>query len=121
MSGKIILLNGASSSGKSTLARGLQGRLDRPFWHVSIDHFRAAGVLPMPELERRERARGDRRIGEARADHGIVHTFGPYDFDVDSTLPPERNAEAVIAAWRARQRPGAFERMAQRATTNAHR
>src|SRR6266508_2352878 len=137
LSGKIILLNGASSSGKSTLARGLQARLDEPFWHVSIDHFNAAKVLPeariasgefqwgalrprffdgfhrclpalaeagnnlivehivetdewmhrllrllrhldvffvglhcsVPELEARERARGDRRIGEARADH----------------------------------------------------
>ena len=37
--GKIILLNGASSSGKSTLAQGLQARLDEPFWHLSIDHL----------------------------------------------------------------------------------
>ena len=30
--GKIILINGASSSGKSTLSRALQAKLDEPFW-----------------------------------------------------------------------------------------
>lgn len=44
--GRIIVLHGASSSGKSTLARGLQARIDAPFWHISIDHLRDAGVLP---------------------------------------------------------------------------
>ena len=44
--GKIILLNGASSSGKSTLAQALQASLDEPSWHYSIDHLLAANVLP---------------------------------------------------------------------------
>jgi chloramphenicol 3-O phosphotransferase len=44
--GKVILVNGASSSGKSTLCRALQARLSEPFWHYSIDHFRDTGVLP---------------------------------------------------------------------------
>lgn len=48
MTGKIIFLNGASSSGKSTLARGLQATLDVPFWHYSIDHLRS--VLPMDRI-----------------------------------------------------------------------
>ncbi|MHA3913904.1 chloramphenicol phosphotransferase CPT family protein [Halovulum sp. GXIMD14793] len=42
----IIFLHGASSSGKSTIARALQARLSLPFWHISIDHLRDAGVLP---------------------------------------------------------------------------
>ncbi|MGR3436581.1 MAG: chloramphenicol phosphotransferase CPT family protein [Shimia sp.] len=46
MSGSIIFLHGASSSGKSTLARAVQDALPRPFWHVSIDKLRDAGVLP---------------------------------------------------------------------------
>lgn len=37
--GKIIILNGASSSGKSTLARQLQDLLDQPFLHVSSDQL----------------------------------------------------------------------------------
>ena len=50
MSGKIILVNGASSSGKSTLCRGLQAKLDEPFWHFSIDHIREANILPMQRI-----------------------------------------------------------------------
>jgi chloramphenicol 3-O phosphotransferase len=44
--GKIIILHGPSSSGKSTLAKAVQARIELPFWHVSIDHLRDAGVLP---------------------------------------------------------------------------
>lgn len=44
---RIIFLHGASSSGKSTLARALQDRIEAPFWHISIDHLRDSGVLPM--------------------------------------------------------------------------
>ena len=44
--GKIILLNGASSSGKSTLCAAVQSRLAEPFWHWSIDHLVAAQTLP---------------------------------------------------------------------------
>jgi len=43
----IIILHGPSSSGKSTLARALQARIELPFWHVSIDHIRDSGMLPM--------------------------------------------------------------------------
>ncbi|MCM2395748.1 chloramphenicol phosphotransferase CPT family protein [Rhizobium sp. S95] len=43
---RIIFLHGASSSGKSTIARRLQARIEEPFWHISIDHLRDAGVLP---------------------------------------------------------------------------
>jgi len=179
--GKIILLNGASSSGKSTLARGLRAALDQPFWHYSIDHLLTADVMPkgridngefpwrelrpnfiegfhrslpafadagnnliveyivetqawmsrllrllgghdvffvgvhcpLPELERRERERGDRKIGDARTDFEATHAFGSYDFEVLATLPHERNVEAVIAAWKTRSRPSAFEKMTQ--------
>ncbi len=49
--GQIIFLHGASSSGKSTLAGALQARIERPFWHISIDHLRDAGVLPLDRIE----------------------------------------------------------------------
>lgn len=182
--GRIILLNGASSSGKSTLARALQAQLESPFWHWSIDHWLAAGVLPreriaagefdwaamrpaffdgfhrslsalasagndlvvehivesgewmrrlvdllaphdvfyvgvrclLRELERRERERGDRRMGSAREDDASTHGWGDYDLEVDSTsAPPERLAADVLRAWHARRAPGAFARMAARA------
>lgn len=182
MAGKIILVNGASSSGKSTICRALQAKLAEPFWHFSIDHLREAKVLPMPriqsgefpwpamrpaffegfhrclpalaeagnnlivehivetpawlarllrllapydvffigvhcpvtELERRERARGDRRIGEARQDFDTIHAFVLYDLEIDSTDLLERNVDTVLAAWHARQSPSAFDRMSAR-------
>ncbi len=158
MPGKIILLNGASSAGKSSLAGVVQARATVPFWHYSMDHLKAGGVLPaeridagdfawstmreaffegfhrsiaafaeagnnilvehiieqrawmdrlllllashdvffvglhcpLDELERREVQRGDRRIGDARADHAIAHTFGEYDLEFH-WAPPARN------------------------------
>lgn len=180
MTGNVILLNGASSAGKSTLARSLQSRLPAPFWHYSIDHLVSADVLPrgridsgefpwpgmrqpffegfhnsipalasagnhlivehivetqawmhrlvrllsgfdvffvglhcpLDELERRERARGNRRAGEARADVEVTHSFGVYDFECSSTEPVDDVALRVLAAWRARKAPSAFARMA---------
>lgn len=47
----IIFLHGASSSGKSSVARALQDRIDLPFWHVSIDHLRDSGVLPLARIK----------------------------------------------------------------------
>lgn len=44
--GRIIFLNGASSSGKSTLAKAIQEALLEPFLHVSPDHLVASGMLP---------------------------------------------------------------------------
>jgi chloramphenicol 3-O phosphotransferase len=46
VSGKIILLNGASSAGKSTLARAIQAKINVPFWHVSVDQLMDTDVLP---------------------------------------------------------------------------
>jgi chloramphenicol 3-O phosphotransferase len=37
--GKIILISGTSSSGKSTLAKGLQQSLAEPFLHVQLDSY----------------------------------------------------------------------------------
>ena len=37
--GKIILISGTSSSGKSTLAKGLQKSLGEPFLHLQLDSY----------------------------------------------------------------------------------
>jgi len=44
--GKIILLNGTSSSGKSTLLRGLQQVLSQPYLEMGLDKF--IWMLPKP-------------------------------------------------------------------------
>lgn len=53
-SGNIILVNGASSSGKSTLSKALQAKLEQPFWHYSIDHLIAANILPQERINSQE-------------------------------------------------------------------
>jgi chloramphenicol 3-O phosphotransferase len=52
--GKIILIHGASSAGKSTLARSLQQHLPHPFIHWSFDHLRASNALPMARIQNGE-------------------------------------------------------------------
>jgi chloramphenicol 3-O phosphotransferase len=176
--GRIIFLHGASSAGKSTIAKALRDSLDEPFLHVSSDQFLAAGMLPprrddggpfdwwnqvrprffagfhrclpalaiagndlivdhiiefrswrdelavllaeldvflvgvhcnLDELDRREHARGDRRIGEGRAHVEVdgIHRFGSYDFEVDTTdgVSPGL-VDAILVAWRHRHRAG---------------
>ncbi|AKD57418.1 chloramphenicol phosphotransferase CPT family protein [Spirosoma radiotolerans] len=176
--GKIILLNGASSAGKSTLAKALQQQLDEPFLRFSFDlflfesdilpkhfirrqshtwaplrvqwlegYFNCLPALafagnnlvidyiletqqeldqltallapfevffvgvhcPLPELERREQARGDRRVGDAQRDWARVHSFSRYDFEIDSSQPVEQNTVALINAWRTRSGPNVFQ------------
>ena len=48
---QVIFLHGASSSGKTTLARALQRTIELPFWHISIDHLRDSGVLPLDRFQ----------------------------------------------------------------------
>jgi chloramphenicol 3-O phosphotransferase len=187
MPGSVILLNGASSSGKSTLARATQARLPVPFWHYSIDHLIRAEVLPqgridsgefpwsglrksffegfhrsisaiveagnnllvehiietrewmdrlirllsgydvftvglhcpLPELERREAARGNRRIGEARADFQIAHLYCEYDLQLNGTDDPTALATRLVTAWSSRCSGGAMALMAARLNETA--
>jgi chloramphenicol 3-O phosphotransferase len=181
--GKIILVNGPSSAGKSCLARRLQGVIPGPFWNYSIDQLRAGQILPferidsgefrwaelrprffdgfhrslpafaqagnnliveyivetrewldrllellngldvffvglhcaLPELERREVARGDRRIGEARTDFETTHRLCTYDLELDSTSTPvDDMVQLLVDAWVKRRPPSAFERMRTR-------
>jgi chloramphenicol 3-O phosphotransferase len=177
---KIIFFHGASSSGKSTLARGVQAAIDQPFWHISIDHLRDAGVLPsgrirsgefawasmrqqffsgfhlslaayasagnnlliehildtegwlteltvlfapfdvffvgvhcsLPELVRREQARGDRQVGSAEQDYKTIHRNLRYDLEIQSEGNMDENVERVISAWTTRSFPSAFTQMA---------
>ncbi len=77
----------------------------------SFDVFFIGLHCPLPELEKRERARGDRQVGEAKRDFTIIHDFPAYDLEVDSTAPLGTNVTEVISAWKARRKPSAFDDM----------
>jgi len=69
------------------------------------DVFLVAVHCAPEELDRRERARGDRRYGEGRAhlDENRIHELGPYDFEVDTTAGATLAvAQALVDAWAAR-------------------
>jgi chloramphenicol 3-O phosphotransferase len=174
--GRIIFLNGTSSSGKSSIARELLRILDGSFFHMAVDAFHAmrsdrdipdedlqaeidrtargfhravAGMAaagnhvvvdhvlsqrwrlldvldlfpaedvvlvkvhcPLPELERRERARGDRTPGLAARQFDQVHAHGVYDVECDtSTSTPEESARQIKNALVRRPIPTAFTRL----------
>jgi chloramphenicol 3-O phosphotransferase len=178
MPGRVVLLHGTSSSGKSTVARAVQRLSDDPWVHLGIDTFwnaiderwmehgphaaegflwaedativpgpvgqrLAAGmrsalaafaragndvivddvfidpqwlqawrselveielllvgvVAPTDVLEDRERARGNRIVGEARAQVGVIHRGIEYDLTVDTGHEsPEGCARSILAA-----------------------
>lgn len=176
--GKVILLNGTSSSGKSSIAQALLDMLDGTWFHLPVDAFHAmrckgeisdedlqaeidrtckgfhravAGMAaggnnlivdyplsrrwrlldlldvlvpedtvliavrcPLPELERRERERGDRQLGLAAMQYDQVHSHELHDLDVDTNLlPPEECARRIRDFLPGRPQPTAFERLRQ--------
>jgi chloramphenicol 3-O phosphotransferase len=180
-SGRIIFLNGPSSSGKSSIARELLQILDgAPYFHLAVDginamrarrevapgalddvlrrtrmgfHRAVAGMAaagndlvvdhvlsepwrladcldvlrgfdvffvgvhcPLPELERRERARGDRPAGLAAYQYERVHAHGLYDVACDSGAASPRACaelikEHVEGAVARGEAPTAFDRL----------
>ena len=179
--GKIIVINGPSSSGKTTLALALQKELDLPFIRFSFDLFLDHRAFPsegiksgkfsweqmrpsvfrgiqqclpalatagnniifdhiietkewlyqlislisgldvffvglhcsLPELERREIQRGDRRPGEARLDFQTVPSITSYDLELNSEQPLVENVTLLIRAWNERKHPSALDKMLQ--------
>jgi chloramphenicol 3-O phosphotransferase len=70
-----------------------------------LDVFLVGVHCSIEELERRERARGDRRIGEARehVETDKIHNLGGYDLEVDScSRASVALALDVVAAWELR-------------------
>ena len=166
---RIIVLNGTSSSGKTSLAKALQRKSALPLHHVPLDAFRgmeppgywdgweerdeasrremmsalcgamyaavlqfsrhgqqvvldvaltnphARGLLveylegwpvylvgvhcSLRELERRERARGDRSIGLAASQAGWIHRRMAYDLHVDTTDRTPEDVAASVLDW----------------------
>jgi chloramphenicol 3-O phosphotransferase len=179
--GQIILLNGTSSAGKTSIARELLPLLDRPYYFMPVDalnsmrhqrpmspdeleetlkrlaggyHRAAAGMArtgndvvldhvlrrpewlrecvelfpadvvfvkvycPLPELQRREAARGDRPIGKAESHYPLVHRDTEYDVEVDtSEVSPRECAERIKSFVDGATDDRAFARLARRWAT----
>lgn len=174
--GRIIFLNGTSSSGKSSLAAALLRRLEPLHFHLAVDAFNAMSAskdLPpdeleqalrrmragfhraiagmaaagnhvvvdhvlsepwrladclevlapyevllvgvrcaLPELERRELARGDRPAGLAALQFERVHAHGVYDLEVDTGVyGAEECAERIVAHLAGGTPPTAFRQL----------
>ena len=71
-------------------------RLLSPF-----DVFWVGVHAPIEEIERRERARGDRTLGEGLY-HLKTHSFCHYDLEVDSSRPLAVNVTQIVNAWQTR-------------------
>ncbi len=191
--GKIIILNGTSSSGKTSIVNALQEMLDEPFLDVGIDKFiwmlprrylnqplwnevlglaTEAGPVghrlfsgmhhtiaalskagnnvvadhviverpwlaecaalfstlpawfigvrcPLTVLEKREAARKDRTLGQARAQFELVHAHGIYDLEVDtSVLSAEACALEIMGCLANGRLPTAFKQLKKQAENN---
>jgi chloramphenicol 3-O phosphotransferase len=53
---------------------------------------------PLIVAEEREKARGDRPVGNARGQYDLVHTFGGYDVEVDTSVASARECARTIIA-----------------------
>jgi len=91
--GLLVVLNGTSSAGKSTLARALQARLPGDYLHVALDAFRA--MEPAGYFGPGARPQHGLRLAAlCRALHGTCATYLAHGQNVllDHVLDP--------AAWR---------------------
>jgi len=188
MKGKIIFLNGASSSGKTTLAHALQAKLDEVYYHISADTFikmmdekklekdplprltetlsamhhtvklfsdRGLNVIvdhvlldtpelrfttpecvkllhgcpvlfvrvdcDLPELERRERERGDREPGQARWQTEHIHGYQTYDLQINTARQTtEQCAQEILRMLDKPEDWTAFGRLYARLYTNSN-
>jgi len=72
---QVIFLHGASSSGKTRIAKALQMRIEKPFWHISINHLRDAGVLPMARFNNGDFSWSEVRPAFFRGFHGSLKAY----------------------------------------------
>ena len=73
-SGSILLLNGTSSSGKTSLAKALQAALPQQYLHVQLNAFR--DMEPVGYFSREQAASGSLRVAAlCRAMHATVAEF----------------------------------------------
>ena len=71
------------------------------------DVFFVGVHCPVEVLREREKDRGDRYLGEAEYHLQHVHSYGAYDFEIDSShQSPEESAKLILSAWAERNSAG---------------
>jgi chloramphenicol 3-O phosphotransferase len=75
---------------------GWPADLDRAW--AGLDVLRVGVLCPLAVAEERERARGNRTLGWARAHAAVVHAAIRYDLTVDTSLATPAECAAVIAS-----------------------
>ncbi len=78
---------------------------------AGFDVFFVGIYCPVEELERRELARGDRPVGDARRDFEAAFQPAEFDLVVDSTKSIADNVSHLLRAWNRRAAPSAFGRL----------
>ncbi len=63
-----------------------------------FDVFWVGVHAPPAEIEKRERLRGDRQMGEGLY-HLKTHSFCRYDIEIDTMQSLDQNVETILAAW----------------------
>ena len=83
--------------------------VEKPEWAYQIadileekDVFVVAVKCPNPELLSREKARGDREIGEAEF-HLKTYEYAPADIVIETDKPVSQCCDEVLKAWRSRK------------------
>ena len=111
------MLAGLAAAGNGVIA----DHVLRPHWLADcVEVLREQEVTfvgvhcPLPELQRRERARGDRPPGLAERQFPVVHAHGDYDFECDTSVFRPGECARQIAEFVAKpDRSGAFRRLAR--------
>lgn len=86
---------------------------DYDVWFVGVH-------CALPELERRERERGDRRAGQARGQLQRTHAHGPYDLEVETTQgSPHEVALQITRRMHSGPLPLAFRQAVAREATRS--
>jgi|PlaIllAssembly_1097288.scaffolds.fasta_scaffold150293_2 chloramphenicol 3-O phosphotransferase len=68
---------------------------------------------PLGELERREKARKNRTLGQARLQYEVVHTGLKYDLEVDTSILSAEECAEKIKSWLVSHPPEALRNMRQ--------
>jgi chloramphenicol 3-O phosphotransferase len=69
---------------------------------AGLDVVRVGVLCPLAELQRREKERGDRTLGQARAQFDLVHAAARYDVTVDTSRADPAGCAARVLAVLAR-------------------